>query len=113
MTLWPFQKDIFKHYTTSARKPKSLTLNLNAFNSLRHSQVVLHGTFDLLIVVFSRDVEDLKVESELSFGLLVADVPFVAMFVRRRISFSRTSESGLKRRNSNVKVVAYFKDSKS
>ena len=68
-----------------------LTFNFDSAKTHGSSKFIFNTAFYLFVVVNARYIVNLKVLSKLSLYLVVVNIPFVAVMIRRRVGFSITS----------------------
>ena len=76
---------------------ENLTFDFDTFESHGHTQSIFDTTSDLFIMVSSRYIEYLVVESILTANFPIVDEPLVAGYIDWRIGHSIAMESSLKK----------------
>ena len=74
---------------------KNLTFDLDAFEAHGYAERIFYATAHLLVVVGSRHVENLVIESILSSDFSIVDEPLVASLVDRGVGHCVAMESRL------------------
>ena len=82
-----------------------LTFNFDSAKTHGSSKLIFNTAFYLFVVVNARYIVNLKVLPKLTLYLVVVNIPFVAVMIRRRVGFSITSICSLYKKITNNLII--------